>query len=96
MDSRVASSLLLAGLLVLQSCAGPPALQNAVTSYDETTAQLDQQLLLVNIARIDAGAPIHFTTTSSIAATFNWTTSVGAGGRAAESPGFNFLDGDTR
>ena len=79
-------------LLLLGGCAGPPALQRSVIGYDETTAQLEQQLLLLNIARLDVGLPIHFTTTSSIAATFDWTTTIGAGGRVEESAGTNFFN----
>ena len=85
MKRTVASYLFLATSVfalafALAGCAGPPALQRAVIGYDQTTADLEQQLLLLNIARINAGEPIHFTTTSSIAATFDWTTSVGAAG----------------
>jgi hypothetical protein len=78
--------------LALVGCAGPPALQRAVIGYDETTAKLDQQLLLLNIARLNAGLPIHFTTTSSIAATFDWTTTIGAGAQLEETKGTNFFN----
>ena len=70
----------------LAGCAGPPALERAVIGYDQTTAKLEQQLLLLNIARIHAGEPIHFTKTSSIAATFDWSTNIGASGQT-ENPG---------
>ena len=36
--------------------------------------------------------PVHFTSTSSIAATFNWTTTLGASGELTESKGTNFLN----
>lgn len=85
-SQRLSGICVLAGALVLAGCAGPPALERAVIGYDETTAKLEQQLLLLNIARINAGEPIHFTKTSSIAATFDWSTSIGATGQA-ESPG---------
>lgn len=75
------------------ACVGPPALHRSVLGYDETTLQLDQQLLLLNIARRHQGLPIHFTKTSSIAATFNWTTTAGIGGRLEESPrGFHSMN----
>ena len=77
--------------LVLAGCAGPPALERAVIGYDQTTARLEQQLLLLNIARINAGEPIHFTKTSSIAATFDWTTSIGATGQT-ENPGSDLFN----
>ena len=79
-------------IFLLGSCVGPPALQRSVIGYDETTARLEQQLLLLNIARMNSGLPIHFTTTSSIAATFDWTSTLGIGGQIQETKGTNFLD----
>lgn len=79
--------------LALSGCVGPSVLRKQVLSYDEVAKDLDEQLLLLNIARVDRGEPIHFTTTSSIAATFNWTTTVGAGGRLNRgSSSADFLD----
>ena len=78
-------------VFVLSGCLGPPVLERQVLGYDDVTKTLDEQLLLVNIARIDNGESIHFTATSSIAATFNWTTTLGASGRVLNSPD-NFLD----
>ena len=55
--------------------------------------QLEQQLLLLNIARWHAGLSFHFTTTSNIAATFDWTKIVGVGGRLEEGPrGFHSMN----
>ena len=79
-------------VLVLSGCLGPPALQRAVIGYDETTAKLEQQLLLLNIARLNSGLPIHFTTTSSIAASFDWEATFGATGRFQEQRGTDFLN----
>ena len=81
------AALAIAGVLMLASCMGPPSLQRAVIGYDETTARLDQQLLLLNVARVDAGLPVHFTTTSSIAASFDWSTSAAVGGQFREGVG---------
>ena len=78
-------------VFVLSGCLGPPVLERQVLGYDDVTKTLDEQLLLVNIARIDNGESIHFTATSSIAATFDWTTTLGASGRVLNSPD-NFLD----
>ncbi len=78
--------------MVLAGCMGPPALHRAVLGYDAVTSELEQQLLLLNIARYDAGRPVHFTVTSSIAATFDWTTTVGVGGQLEESAGTNFFN----
>lgn len=75
---RGAAQALLA--LLIAGCAGPPVLERQVLGYDDVTSRLDQKLLLLNIARVDNGKPVHFTTTSTIAATFNWTSTLGAGG----------------
>ncbi len=73
-------------------CVGPPVLERQVLAYDEITSTLGQKLLLLNIARISQGHPVHFTVAASIAATFDWTTSIGAGGTIAESTGTNLFD----
>lgn len=78
--------------MVLAGCMGPPALHRAVLGYDAVTSELEQQLLLLNIARKATGRPVHFTVTSSIAATFDWTTTVGVGGQLEESAGTNFFN----
>ena len=77
---------------VLGSCVGPPVLERQVLGYDEVTRKLDEKLLLLNIARMDKGQNIHFTSTSSIAATFDWTTTVGVGGQLEETKGTNFFN----
>ncbi len=89
--SLLAQITVLAIVLVLGGCLGPPTLQRAVIGYDETTAKLDQQLLLLNIARLSSGLPIHFTTTSSIAASFDWAATFGAAGRFEEQRGTDSL-----
>jgi hypothetical protein len=66
--------------LLFGGCAGPPVLGRQVLGYDEVSKSLDEKLLLLNIARADKGETVHFTSTSSIAATFDWTTTIGAGG----------------
>jgi hypothetical protein len=86
-------SVTIVGLaMALVGCMGPPALHRAVLGYDTVTSELEQRLLLLNIARKAEGRPVHFTVTSSIAATFDWTTTVGVGGRLEESGGTNFFD----
>lgn len=64
-------------LLTLSGCVGPIALHQAVLEYDQTTAQIQSEMLLLNIARAKNIEPLHFTTVSSVAATFNFETSVG-------------------
>jgi len=69
-------------------------LERQVLGYDEVTSRLDQKLLLLNIARAADGRPVHFTSTTSIAATFDWTTTLGAAGRINRVSSANFLNLD--
>jgi len=78
--------------VAVSGCIGPPVLERQVLGYDEVTRTLDEKLLLLNIARVSNEEPVHFTSTSSIAATFNWTTTLGASGERTESKGTNFLN----
>jgi len=64
-------------LLALAGCMGPVSLHKAVLGYDESVSRVERELLLLNIARKYHSLPGHFTVTSSIAATFNYQTSVG-------------------
>jgi len=76
---RRAALNLLTGVITVAicGCLGPPVLERQVLGYDEVTKALDEKLLLLNIARVSNQEPVHFTSTSSIAATFNWTTTLG-------------------
>ena len=92
---RRAKLELLPGAVVfaISGCLGPPVLERQVLGYDEVTRKLDEKLLLLNIARVSNLEPVHFTSTSSIAATFNWTTTLGVSGEVTESgKGTNFLN----
>lgn len=66
---------------------GPVALSKALPDYDETVNQLQGQSLLLNIARSRHFMTPHFTDTTSIVATFDFTTSASAG---ATFPSGNF------
>src|SRR5271167_3528 len=90
---RRATLNLLTGVITvaISGCLGPPVLERQVLGYDEVTRTLDEKLLLLNIARVSNNEPVHFTSTSSIAATFNWTATLGASGEVTESKGTNFL-----
>ena len=67
-------------MILLSGCTmGPVALNDSVLGYDETTADLELKLMLLNIARRDLGRPIHFTVASSIAASFDWNTNASIG-----------------
>jgi hypothetical protein len=91
---RATLNLLTGAIAVaISGCLGPPVLERQVLGYDEVTRTLDEKLLLLNIARVSNQEPVHFTSTSSIAATFNWTTTLGAGGEVTQSgKGTNFLN----
>ena len=91
---RRATLSMLTGVITFAftGCVGPPVLERQVLGYDEVTKTLDEKLLLLNIARVSNNEPVHFTSTSSIAATFNWTTTLGASGQITESKGTNFLN----
>lgn len=78
-------------ILLLFGCVGPPALHDAVLGYDQTTSTLEQEILLMNIARLSADRPPHFSVTSSIAATFNFETSAGVSGSIFEPKGTDAL-----
>ena len=84
--------LLIASALVLSACAGPLVLERQVLGYDEVAKRLNEKLLLVNVARVANGESVHFTTTSSIAATFDWTTTVGIAGQINQGTGTNVLN----
>ena len=67
--------------VAVSDCAGSPVLERQVLGYDEVNKTLDDKLVLLNIARVANIETVHFTATSSMAATFNWTATLGAGGR---------------
>lgn len=77
--------------LGVSSCAGPLVLERQVIGYDDVAKSLDEKLLLLNIARVDNLEAVHFTSTSSIAATFNWTTSL-ASGQLNTAPNTDFFN----
>ena len=66
--------LVIASALGFAGCLGPPALHDAVLGYDATVSALEQEILLLNVARLSTDRPPHFTVTSSIAASFTFET----------------------
>ena len=90
---RHAARNLLIGVIIaaVGGCVGPPVLERQVLGYDEVTKALDEKLLLLNIARVTNEETVHFTSTSSIAATFDWTTTLSVGGQVTEK-GNNFFN----
>src|SRR5512134_1938620 len=88
---RRAVAAAMTSLLCVGGCVGPPALRDSVLGYDETVSALNQQILLLNIARLSLDRPPHFTVTSSIAATFNFETAAGIGGSINEGAGTDVL-----
>lgn len=81
--------LFLACALVLTGCMGPVSLHEAVLGYDETISRLDTEMLLINIARTHHSLPTHFTVTSAIAASFNYSASLGFSGNYLEPAGLD-------
>src|SRR5262249_4533459 len=78
-------------LVGLSGCLGPVSLHRAVLEYDRTVVSIEWELLLLNIARLRDGLPVHFTVTSSIAATFNYQVSTvvaGSYNTGGNMPGF--------
>jgi len=67
------SAAALGVLSVLSGCVSPIALHRAVLEYDRATANIQAEMLLLNIARAGRGEPIHFTAVSSVAATFKFS-----------------------
>ena len=88
---RLRIALLVMVFASLGGCLGPPALRESVLGYDETVNALNQDILLLNLARLSVDRPPHFTVTSSIAATFNFETSGGIGGSLNEGAGTDVL-----
>lgn len=64
----------------LTGCLSPIAMHRAVLEYDRTVSYVEADLLLLNIARARYHRPVHFTTVSSVAATFDFRTSAGIRG----------------
>ena len=73
--------------VALGGCVSPIALHNAVLEYDRTVTQIENELLLLNIARVRNNDSIHFSGISSIIATFNFTVTAGLQGFYVQSPG---------
>jgi hypothetical protein len=79
--SKSPARLTLAGIvcsLAVSGCLSPITLNRAVTSYDEAITDAISKQLLINIARAHQHQPIHFTSVSNIAATFDFRVSAGA------------------
>jgi hypothetical protein len=64
----------------LSGCLSPISMHRAVIEYDRTVSYVEADLLLLNIARARYHRPVHFTAVSSVAATFDFRTSMGIRG----------------
>ena len=71
--------------LFISGCFGPPAMNRALLQYDQSLVQAQTELLLVNIARLKEGLPLHFIVTGQISAAFDFTARAGATATLAES-----------
>ena len=85
---RIIALLLLVLTSAMAGCTGPELLHSSVLGYDETIITLEREMLLINIARRHRNVPIHFTVTSSIAATFNYRKRAGFMGTLFEHTNF--------
>ena len=74
---RIFALLLIVIAFAMAGCTGPELLHSSVLGYDEAIITLEREMLLINIARRHRNVPIHFTVTSSIAATFDYERSAG-------------------
>lgn len=61
----------------MTGCISPIALHSGILNYDKTVSQVEMDILLLNIARARHHHPLHFTLTSSVAATFDFRTTAG-------------------
>lgn len=84
----IASSIVF--LFSLIGCISPVILDRAVLEYDEAVNQTQSKMLLLNIARARHYLPIHFTSVSNIAATYNFQVDAGVTGGVIEDPDFLF------
>lgn len=71
--------------LLLAGCLGPPTINRALLQYDQSLVQSQTALLLVNIARLQEGLPLHFITTGQVSAAFEFTARAGLIATIAES-----------
>ena len=74
---RIGFPILACGVFFLTGCLSPIAMHQAVLSYDETVTQVSSEQLLLNIVRARHHRPVHFTTVSSVAATFDFRMTAG-------------------
>ena len=70
---------LVVALALVSGCATTTALDRVVLSYDTSTGDAVAKQLLVNIARARRNEPMHFTTVSSVAATYKFGVNGGFG-----------------
>ncbi len=72
-------------LFTVAGCLSPIALHRAVVEYDRATAQIQAEMLLLNIARSKHLEPLHFSAVSSITASFSFEASGGIAPTGTES-----------
>ena len=77
-------SLVALSCLFISGCFGPPSMNRALLQYDQSLVQSQTELLLVNIARLQEGLPLHFITMGQISAAFEFTARAGLAATIAE------------
>jgi len=79
--ARIVRCLMAGSAAVLTAgCASTLALDRMVLAYDQSTTDSVSKQLLLNIARARYSQPIHFTSVSSITATYRFAVNAGIGG----------------
>lgn len=68
-------------------CTSTLSLDRVVLSYDKSTTDSVSKQLLLNIARAQRSQPIHFTSVSSITATYRFAVNAGVGGAVTGEKG---------
>ncbi|MBK5280493.1 MAG: hypothetical protein JJE16_00235 [Nitrospiraceae bacterium] len=84
---RIVVPFLLLHFILLSGCLSPIAMHQAVLSYDHTVTQVSSEQLLLNIVRARYHRPVHFTTVSSVSATFDFRMTAGITPPAGETRG---------
>lgn len=76
----IKSILLCFATALSYGCTSTLSLDRMVLSYDKSTTDSVSKQLLLNIARAQRSQPIHFTSVSSITATYRFAVNAGVGG----------------
>ncbi|MDN5851141.1 MAG: hypothetical protein L0H63_16145, partial [Nitrococcus sp.] len=96
MTPKFASVLLLVVFCALSGtaligCTRGLALHRGVLDYDRAVSRAQAEMLLLNVARARYDRPLHFTTVTGIAATFEYRLDAALGAELVENPDLSLL-----